>query len=203
MEEQHAQLFDLIASKSFDQLTAEENTFVLQHLSEQEYRLQQKIMNSASELEFENEEPLPLVLPSKKRFLAKSIPLYQAMLGAAAMLLLFFAIWPNQNQASSINLNFGENPLTMALPGTTSVQIIHDTIVQRIPMVKTISAIVYDTITLIQERFKQPETRQLVVGKTLTQPEITQQLLESKSQSYKDDKIAQILPHITIVNTMK
>jgi hypothetical protein len=205
MEELHARLFDLIESKSFEKLTEEEKNFVLTNLSEEEYKLQQKIINSASDLYDDSEEPLPLAIPTEKKkkgFFTKSIPLYQAVISVAATLLIFIAIWPKQNQ-SSLKLNFDGNPLNISLSGSPAVQIIHDTIVQKIPSFQSVSQIVYDTVLLVQQVLKQPENRQLEVGQRIIQPELTQQLLESKSQSYKDDKVAQLLPNISVVNTIK
>ncbi|AEA43553.1 hypothetical protein [Fluviicola taffensis] len=203
MEELHERLFDLIESKSFNKLTKEEKSFVLEHLSEEEYELQRKIISTTSDMEEEHVEPLPLVIPvQKKGFFTKSIPLYQAIISVAAMLVVFIAIWPRESQ-SSLKLNFGENPVNISVAGTPSVQIIHDTVFQKIPMFSTVTKIVYDTITLVQEVLKQPDNRQLAVGRMIPQPEISKQLLESKSQPYKDDKVAQFLPNISVVNTMK
>src|ERR1700754_570347 len=90
MEEQHERLFDLIASKSFEELSKEEKSFVLEHLTETEYTLQRKVIAATEALEYAVEEPLALQLPGKKKHLLnRSIPLYQVLIGAACLVLLF------------------------------------------------------------------------------------------------------------------
>lgn len=202
MEEQHERLFDLIESKSFEELNKEELAFVLNHLTETEYTLQRSVISAASALEYDSVEPAPFQIPKKKKsFFNRTIPLYQALIGAACLALLFIVVGNKKNY--SLNWRFSEHPLEISMTnGASSVQIIHDTIVREIPIIAA-SKIIHDTITVVQTILQQPEKRMLEIGKTVVYPELTQKLLENKSASYKEDQTAQFLPSISVVNTMK
>ncbi|WP_343747399.1 hypothetical protein [Fluviicola sp.] len=203
MEEQDARLVDLIESTSFEALSEEEKRFVLKHLTEAEYTLQRKVLGAVSDLEYPEPDPLPLVLkPEKKGMFSRTIPLYQALIGAACLLLVFFVVQPGKSR--SLNLNFSENPLQVSFTNpATSVQIIHDTITKEIPVLRSASSIIRDTVTIVQYVLKQPENRMLEAGNTLVMPPLNEQLLENKSLAFKDDQTARFLPQITFVNTMK
>ncbi|MDX2361647.1 MAG: hypothetical protein QNK23_12640 [Crocinitomicaceae bacterium] len=83
-------LMELIESKSFESLTEEEKGFVLEHMSEEEFNLQRKILLETKAMD-DDVVPLPLIIPNKKRGIV--IPLYQAIGGiAAAVLLSFFLL---------------------------------------------------------------------------------------------------------------
>lgn len=202
MEEQHERLFDLIESKSFEELNQEERNFVLNHLTEAEYSLQRSVISATAALEYDSVEPAPLQIPKeKKSFFNRTIPLYQALIGAACLALLFIVV--GNKKSYSLNWRFSEHPLEISLTnGASSAQIIHDTIVREIPII-TASKIIRDTITIVQTILQQPEKRMLEVGKTVIYPELTEKLLESKSSSFKDDQTAQFLPSNPVVNTMK
>jgi hypothetical protein len=201
MEEQHERLFDLIESKSFEELTAEERTFVLNHLTEAEYNLQRTVISATVALEYDSEEPLALQIPEKKKsILNRTIPLYQALIGAACLVILFLV---GNQKNYSLNWRFSDHPLEISLTnGASSVQIIHDTIVREIPIISA-SRIIRDTITIVQMVLQQPEKRMLEAGNTIIYPELTEKLLEGKGASYKEDQTAQFLPSISVVNTMK
>lgn len=203
MKEQDARLFDLIESRSFEELSPEEKRFVLEHLSEAEYQLQRMVLSATSALEYSDEDPLPLVLkPEKRLFFSRTIPLYQALIGAACLLVVFFAIQPGKPRA--LNLNFAANPLTVSIAGSpTPIQVIHDTITKEIPVLRSGSEVIRDTVVLVQYVLKQPENRMLEAGNTLVLPPLNEQLLESKSLSLRNDQTARFLPQIALVNTMK
>lgn len=202
MEEQHERLFDLIESKSFEELSKEEKSFVLNHLTEAEYTLQRNVISAAAALEYNSEEPLPLRVPKKNPpFLKRTIPLYQALIGAACLVLLFVVA---NRKSYSLNWHFSEYPLEVSLTnGAASVQIIRDTIVKEIPGFRSAPKIIHDTVTIVQKVLQQQESRMLEAGNTVIYPELTEKLLETKSSPYKEDQTAQFLPSITIVNTMK
>jgi hypothetical protein len=204
MEEQHERLFDLIESKSFENLNKEERTFVLTHLTEAEYTLQRTVLSATTALEYDSVEPAALQIPKeKKSFLNKTIPLYQALIGAACLALLFIVV--GNKKSYSLNWRFSEHPLEISLSNgnsNSSIQFIHDTIIREIPIISA-SKIIHDTITVVQTILQQPEKRMLEVSKTVIYPELTEKLLESKGSSFKEDRTAQFLPSITVVNTMK
>lgn len=203
MEEQHERLFDLIESNSFEELSKEEKSFVLNHLTKEEYTLQRNIIAATAALEYDSVEPLALQIPKEKKpFFNRTIPLYQALLGAACLVLLFFAI--GNQKSYSLNWRFSEHPLEISLTnGASSIQIIHDTIVKEIPVFQSASKIIHDTVNMVQNVLLQPGNRMLEVGNTLLYPELTEKLLESKSVPFRDDQTAQFLPSIPVVNTMK
>lgn len=201
MEEQHERLFDLIESKSFEELTNEEKSFVLNHLTESEYNLQRTVIAGASVLEYEDHEPLSLELPkAKKHFLNRSVPLYQVLIGAACLVVLFLV---GNQKSFSLNWRFSEYPLEISVTGASSGKIIHDTIVKEIPVFRTASTIIRDTVTVVERILQQPEKRMLEVSNTIVYPELSEKLLETKSTPFKDDQTAQFLPSMNIVNTMK
>jgi hypothetical protein len=201
MEEQHESLFDLIESKSFEELTNEEKSFVLNHLTESEYNLQRTVIAAVPVLEYEDHEPLSLELPkTKKHFLNRSVPLYQVLIGAACLVVLFLV---GNQKSFSLNWRFSEYPLEISVTGASSGKIIHDTIIKEIPVFRTASTIIRDTVTVVERILQQPEKRMLEVSNTIVYPELSEKLLETKSTPFKDDQTAQFLPSMNIVNTMK
>jgi hypothetical protein len=202
MEEQHERLFDLIASKSFEELSKDEQSFVLGHLTEAEYSLQRTVIAASAELEYDTEEPLALELPApKKPFLKRSIPLYQVLIGAACLVLLFMAA---NTKTYSLNWNFSRYPLEISIAnGASSGKVIHDTVVKEIPVLQSGSKIIRDTVTIVQNSIQQTEKRMLEAGNSVPYPELSEKLLESKSVSLKDDQTAQFLPAVNAIGTMK
>ena len=202
MEEQHERLFDLIASKSFEELSKDEKSFVLNHLTQAEYTLQRSVIAAVEELEYDAEEPRPLQIPkAKTRFLNRSIPLYQVLIGAACIALLFMV---GNTKRYSLNWQFSEFPSEISIVnGTASGKVIHDTIIKEIPVFLSGSKIIRDTVTIFQNVVQQTEKRMLEVGNAPSYPELTEKLLESKSAPFKHDQTASFLPSITVFNTMK
>ncbi len=201
MEEQHERLFDLIESKSFDELSKEEKSFVLAHLTEAEYTLQRNVISAAAALEYDSEEPLSLQVPKiKKNLLNRSIPLYQVLIGAACVVILFMVA---NIKSYSLNWSVSEHPLKISLTnGASSGKIIHDTIVKEIPVFRSTSNIIHDTITIVQRVLQQPEKRMLEVSDNMVYPELSEKLLESKSAPFREDQTAQFLPSNPVVNTL-
>ncbi|MNJ88911.1 hypothetical protein D3C87_64690 [compost metagenome] len=203
MEEHAERLFELIESKSFKELNREEKAFVLSHLTEQEFILQRQVIAASAALEYDVQEPYSLQIPKeKKSFLNKTIPLYQAFIGAACLVLLF--IFAGNRNNYTLNWRFPENPLEISLTnGASSVQIIHDTIVKEIPGLRSASGIIHDTITIVQNVLQQPEKHIPDVSRSLIYPELTGKLLESKSVALKEDETAQLLLSNPPMNPMK
>lgn len=203
MEDHMSRLFDLIESKSFVELNDQERTFVLNEMTEEEYSFQRRIHASAQELEFEDAEPHPLILPvSKKQILNRTVPLYQVLIGAACLLIGFF-IFPSRNSAT-IDVRFLENPIQVSLINAPAeVKVIHDTILEKLDLRSPIQ-VVRDTITLVQTVFvNRNETRMLEAGNTLNTIPLDKNLLETKSLSAKDDGSVKLLPNINEFSSMK
>jgi hypothetical protein len=93
-------LQNLLEAKAFNELSASEKDFVLQHMSKQDYELQRNVILESSYL-YENEETAvapPLVIPKEsKAFWFKSLPIYHTGIAVAAtVLLMWFVKFPQQ-----------------------------------------------------------------------------------------------------------
>ncbi len=201
MEEQHERLFDLIESKSFEELNEEEKSFVLAHLTETEYSMQRKVISATTALEYDSMEPLALQVPkTKKNLLNRSIPLYQVLIGAACIVILFRI---GNIKSYSLNWHFSEYPLEISLTnGASSGKIIHDTILKEIPVFRSTSNIIHDTVTIVQSILQKPEKRMLEAD-DISYPELSEKLLESKSAPIREDHTTQFLPSNPVISTMK
>ena len=82
--------FDLLESTDFEELNERELILVGKFCSEEEYKLQRKIVVTAGE-EQNTVLAAPLVLPSQKAAIV--IPLYQAILAVASVIIFFILIW--------------------------------------------------------------------------------------------------------------
>jgi hypothetical protein len=121
-------LFDLVDQKDFEQLTAEEKTFVETHFSQEEYRLLRQMIGESASLYEETPEAPPLVIPAaKSSFISTTIPLYQALIGVAATVALFLSIWPNETETTKIS---GNKPALSKTDTIIQTQIIHDTVIR-------------------------------------------------------------------------
>ncbi|XOV67516.1 MAG: hypothetical protein ACFHU9_18025 [Fluviicola sp.] len=92
-EETELQVFDLLETKDFDTLSAEERSLVLSILSESEYQLQRRII-----VESEGSEEIiagPLVLPTR----SSVVPIWVASLcsAAAAAIIVFLMMFSEEN----------------------------------------------------------------------------------------------------------
>lgn len=203
MEDRISRLFDLIASKSFEELNDEEKNFVLKEISEAEYRLQRTVLASTAELDVEEAEPLPLILPNdKKRALGRTIPLYQAMIAAAACLAAGFFLFPH-SKSSSIDFQFLENPIRISLANVPNkMEIIHDTIREQLYLNSPVK-LVHDTMTIVQTVVVQNETRMLEAGNGLNPIPLDKDLLRTRTLSAKDDGSVELLPNLNDYSSMK
>lgn len=202
MEDHMSRLFDLIESKSFVELNDHERTFVLNEMTEEEYSFQRRIHAAAMELEFEDAEPHPLVLPAKQKpLLTRTIPLYQVLIGAAVLLVGFFA-FPTRS-GSTIDIQFLENPIQVSLTNAPGeIKFIHDTIVEKLDL-RSPMQVMHDTITLVQTVFVRNETRMLEATNTLNSIPLDKNLLETKTLSAKDDGSVKLLPNLNDFSSMK
>jgi hypothetical protein len=93
LNEQQERLQTLLESKAFKALSDDERAFVLTHLSMEEYMLQHTILFESKELH-DAYEPRALMLNEKKRGVV--IPLYQAIAGVAAAVIISFFIFRSE-----------------------------------------------------------------------------------------------------------
>ncbi|MDH4472950.1 MAG: hypothetical protein QE487_10095 [Fluviicola sp.] len=126
LNDNEERLFDLVDQKEFDQLTTEEKAFVEAHFSQAEYRLQRQMIRESENL-FEPVSETPSLVISGSSFTGKTIPLYQALIGIAATVVLFISIWPNQTETPQLPNN---KPALSKTDTVIQTQIIRDTIIR-------------------------------------------------------------------------
>jgi hypothetical protein len=184
-------LFALLESKNFNQLSSTEQAFVLGQLSQEAYDLQRSILVEATENELEIPAVAPLVLPEKKKK-AIVIPLYQAILAVASVVILFVLIWPSnptttkivyQKSKPQIITNLVHDTVFIANSGVNTVKFVYDTI--------------YKTITQYSEERSsfQAENRLLEAQTSFQLPALTSDLFRVNSLSMKDDSSLNMLSY--------
>jgi hypothetical protein len=149
----HSKIYDLIHNKNVENLSDEERTLIIQELGSIEKFLKMKGSINNTITYFDNEEeltPSPAILSSLKqqiqhrknakiqKVFAYKLPIYQALIGYAALFATAFFIW----NASSTRLVVS-NPQK-----SSTVTIIKDTLM----------SIVYDTVVVV--KIVQPAVQQ-------------------------------------------
>lgn len=176
-------LFELLESKNFDQLTAAEQVFVLGQLSQEAYELQRSIISKATENDIEIPAVAPLVLP-EKQIKAIVIPLYQAIMAVASVVILFVLIWPSNPTTTKIVYKKSK-PQTIT-------NVVHDTVFianSGVNTVKFIYDTIYETITQysVEKSSFQADNRLLEAQTSFQLPALTSDLFRVNGLSLKDD----------------
>jgi hypothetical protein len=202
MEPHEIRLIDLLESKPFEELSETDKAFVLEYMTETDFRLQQHIIHSTEELEY----PAPTAVPLQANrirspWYKRSIPLYQVMAGAACLVIGILLTWPKETHGVRIQL--AQQNIHIPTHSASGVQFIHDTLLQFVPGFARSEKVVHDTVILVQT-ILQPtaETRILEAG-AINYPAITQRILESNSLSLKADKSNELLPRISSFNSFR
>ena len=184
---------ELLESKSFDVLTKTERQLVLKELSEVEYRNQYQTILAATAMfaKVDAVEPKPLVLGGTKHFLAAPIPLYQALIGIAAMAVLMLLVFPIQN------ITLGEESVKyLTVYDTVEVESVRYDTVERIiekPVVK--EKIVY--LNSVSNSISEQEAPRLFeVPRTTHDVSFAGETIENKGTSMKEERVSVILPKI-------
>ena len=172
-------LFELLESKNFDQLSDAEQVFVLGQLSQEAYEFQRFIISEASENEIEIPAVAPLVLPEKQKK-AIVIPLYQAIMAVASVVILFVLIWPSNPTTTKI--------VYQKSKPQTITNIIHDTVFVANSGLATVKY-VYDTIyeNIVESVPIATQNRLLEAQASFQLPALTADLFRVNSLSMKDD----------------
>ncbi|MEN9302250.1 MAG: hypothetical protein RL264_679 [Bacteroidota bacterium] len=180
-------LFELLESKNFDQLSATEQAFVLGQLSQEAYDLQRSILVEASENELEIPEVAPLVLPEKQKK-AIVIPLYQAILAVASVVILFVLLWPSDKTVTKIVYQQATSK------PQTITNIIHDTVFVANSGIATVKYM-YDTIyeNIVESVPIATQNRLLEAQAAFQLPALTSDLFRVNSLSLKDDSSLNVL----------
>ncbi len=174
-------LFELLESKNFDQLTAAEQVFVLGQLSQEAYEFQRSILSEASENEIEIPAVAPLILPEKKKK-AIVIPMYQAIMAVASVVIMFVLLWPSDNTETKVVYQQATSK------PQTITKFIHDTVFVANPGIATVKY-VYDTIyeNIVESVPVATQNRLLEAQASFQLPALTADLFRVNSLSIKDD----------------
>ena len=182
-------LFELLESKQFEELTDDERTFVLENCGASEYKIQRQLIVEAGKLDDEDHEPLPLLLPVTSATNNKGgimIPLYQVLIGVAALLIFFFSIWPKNNPEL---INHAKNE-QQRIDTIYQTQLVYDTIVQLIPQIQVVEKIIRDSVMIFMPSTIITEIPRLLDVKPSTAlPDLTQANLKNKGKNLKEDDV--------------
>lgn len=198
LDKNSEKLFDLIESKNWNQLTAEEIQFVLLQMTKDEYHFQRQILKEAADIFEENLDAKTLILPAKKvtPILAMPIPLYQTILAVAATVLVFLMLWPKNQQIEHQVIQ----PMAQQKP-EIKTNFVHDTVVKYITLTQIAERVVYDTITaVVQTSVKSEEPRLFQANNNLPILDLSPSKLEARGNSLKDENTVSLLPKM--VNTI-
>lgn len=102
INEQEQRILELVETKTFSELSDEERILVLNHFTQQEFDLQHLLIHETKSLTDELHAK-PLVLNEKKSGLV--IPLYQAIIGVAASLIISFLLFQAKQSPISESKN--------------------------------------------------------------------------------------------------
>lgn len=161
MENIPVELFDLLETRLFDELSEDQRSFVLKWMTEEEYRMHQMITEESESLDYSIPQVAPLVVHTTPvvPVWRKPIPIWQALSGIAAALLIFFFL-PRKTEY----IESGVEP-------TQIVKVIHDTIIKQLPP---------DTIFTVSTKFI---IDTVFIGSTLVQ-QLPQRMLEAPNNFY-------------------
>jgi hypothetical protein len=189
-------LVDLIENYDFFELSEEDKNFVLDQMSQEDYDFQRTIISEAKHVWETNITPKPLEIVSKnKQRKGIVIPLYQAILAVASVIILFILIWPKDQINNDKVLKFSENDTII------QTKIVHDTFVKYIPKINYIEKNVTQTkieyITINEDK-SLDEPRLLDVAQSLNLPPITKELIQNQGNSLKEDQSSKLIKPIFI-----
>lgn len=120
---------ELLGSKAFSELNADEKSFIQQHLTQEEYQLQRDIILESSMIYDDKKLVAPPLILTKnsKSFWFKSFPMYQTGIAVAAtVILMFFLKFPGKETIKT------ETEIKYVSQVDTLIQTeyIHDTVIE-------------------------------------------------------------------------
>lgn len=185
MENIPVELFDLLETHSFEELSEEQRLFVLKWMTKEEYRMHQMIAKESELLDYSVPQPAPLIIstpvvPVWKR----TIPIWQALSGIAAALMIFFFLPRKTEYIESI-----AEPVQI-------VKVIHDTIVKQLPPDTVFTAstkFVIDTVFISSTLVQQLPQRMLEAPNNIYIP-LKDAVSDVSSISLRDEKVKITLP---------
>ncbi len=181
-------LFDLIEQKDFADLTLQEKEFVRKHYSEKEYTAQRMVVKIAPSA-FDEEAiviPFPLKTNPKKSgsLLMQSIPLYQVLLVAAAIVLLFLLVPLNSNSIETAEPNYLVKHDTIQIE-----KLVHDTVFTVEEKYIPVEKIVYINTSSVVTCPK-PEPRLLESSAIIQLPELEKENIINRGNSLSQESTA-------------
>jgi hypothetical protein len=191
-------LVDLIENYDFFELNEKDKLFVLEQMSQEDYDFQRTIISEAKHIWETNITPRPLEFVSKNtQRKGIVIPLYQAILAVASVIILFILIWPKDQINNDKVLKFSENDTII------KTKIVHDTFVKYVPKIKYVEKNIPQTkieyITVYEDNAME-EPRLLDVAQSLNLPPITKELIQNQGNSLKEDQSSRFIKPIVISN---
>lgn len=195
LNEAEQQLLELVESTSFDELSKEQQTFVLKHISKEEYELRTIVLREGKNA-YESLEPRKLQLEEdEKKGILIPIPLYQTVAAVAAAFLIAFFLF-KQSPDEAIN----SEAVPLAKVDTVYVEkILHDTVVQ------------YKTQYVDRViREQAPENKEVIVenrerGSSMSNqsplmPDLVEINLKNKGRSMQDDETLELVQGLVVPN---
>lgn len=189
-------LVDLIENYDFFELNEKDKLFVLEQMSQEDYDFQRTIISEANHVWETIITPRPLEIVSKNtQRKGIVIPLYQAILAVASVIILFILIWPKDQINNDKVLKFSENDTII------QTKIVHDTFVKYVPKIKYVEKNIPQTkieyITVYEDK-SMDEPRLLDVAQSLNLPPITKELIQNQGNSLKEDQSSRFIKPIVI-----
>ncbi|NRA11854.1 MAG: hypothetical protein HRT57_07865 [Crocinitomicaceae bacterium] len=186
MSSKEEQLYDLMESKLFDELSADEADFVLSQTSKAEYAEGHKTLVASLSLN-DNLIAKPLVLPSKRNVIV--VPLYQMVSAiAAAVLISFFVFRSNEIITKEVNVPSVATVDTVYIDNST-----YDTVVE--------SEIQYVDLVIYEKAQERMVERAHIQSKTnIRVPEFTLEDITTVGQSLKNDETFVLVKHLIAEN---
>ncbi len=180
-------LFELLETKRYEELSDDDQLFVTEECGVEEYEVQRQIIEQARIFEDSTPEPRPLLLPLEPSESVKKglmIPLYQVLIGVAALLIFFFSIWPREET----DLRHSSTEQPQKIDTIYQTMLIYDTITSYIPQIQMVEKIIRDTVLVfVPSTVDSDIPRLLDVNNTTALPDLTKDNLRNNGKSLKED----------------
>lgn len=194
------ELLNLLEQKDYEQLTEFEKKFVESILSEKEFRERREIITSGAFIYSDRIQAIPAPLAKQRSestsFFTKQIPMYQVMIGAAALIVFFVLIIPFVGKEDIVP----RETIIVQHDTVITEKEIHDTVIRE----STVPVYVTQTVYLNPDRYlncEREEPRLLQTG-PVKSPEISSRMMENKGQSLKEDATSVLLTDLGVFNAV-
>ena len=170
----------------------------MEQITQEEYEFQRQIIVESAELMEVQVCPKPLLVPiTHKATKGKVIPMYQALIAVASVIVVFLILWPKNEVIDKAAIQLSENDTIV------QTKIIHDTFVKYVPKIKYITKVSPETkieyVTIYKSKTEE-EPKLLEVAQSLNLPQITRESIQNKGNSLKEDQSSKFIKPILISN---